>query len=588
MDSDVIEDKRVLDLATQVTETTDRNVPNLLLGLQNILDSLVPGSAKSAKVKLDIWKYELLHSVLIALKQDFSLVSGKWNTAAALAKILCQASVGIDPQESHEYYGIFLPDVIERLLILSRNIQHRYIKIPEHTLSLKDDLIKNFRDILDQIKYLVGGHPFLATNVLRSNYLLQMMITEDIETSIALMNLVQSMIRASTQVLSSLDEKVVFSILDELVYKLSAFTEADIGAAASRALLAVADVHQPMIQLLYSRYKGLRPLLSKWTGKGFGRDLKKLLMLLDAGSAHQAEMQRMHRAATTIQAVWKSFRTRKQLKKANKAMKTFQRSFRGRQENKQRRLEEDRIQRELHHQLLVAHRRTIRETRQKQLNMIAALHPSEVNKYLEVSQIEAAIKIQARWKGVLARKKYGLTKATAVQVRAAIMIQRAARKFLDKLEAQRNEVIAWRAPPGLTDERRVEIQEMINKRKDEQPAQCKNMKEVTELHDKAQEMLTRHLMLSRITRQSEQRREALLAQLKSDADLIINSPKVKDATERDLYTYMSRSLPIATKAKENHLEAVKRLQQPWWKKLDEHDLPDNEIYQEEEYNFKVF
>lgn len=37
--------------------------------------------------------------------------------------------------------------------------------------------------------------------------------------------------------------------------------------------------------------RGLRPLLSRWTGKGFGRDLKKLLELLDAGSAQEAEMQ---------------------------------------------------------------------------------------------------------------------------------------------------------------------------------------------------------------------------------------------------------------------------------------------------------
>nr|XP_002740629.1 PREDICTED: IQ calmodulin-binding motif-containing protein 1-like [Saccoglossus kowalevskii] len=348
------------------------------------------------------------------------------------------------------------------------------------------------------------------------------------------------------------------------------------------------DIHQPLIELLYTRYKGLRPLLSKWTGKGFGRDLQKLLMLLDAGSAAEAEMQRLHRAATTIQAIYKGFITRKKLKKADRGIKTFQRSFRVHQVNKQKQLEDKRLERELQHQLLVAHRKKIRETRQKQLNMIAAMHPSEVNKHLELAQIHAAIKIQAIWKGVLARKRYGMTKATAQQVRAAIAIQRAVRKFLAKIDAKKNEVIAWRAPPGLTDERRVEIQQMINERREEHPSQCKNMDEVKELHEKAQAMLTRHLMLSRITRKTEQRREALLAQLKSDADIFTNSPKVKDATERDLFMYMSRSLPIATKAKENHNATVKRLQQPWWKKLDEHDLPDNEIFQEEEYDFKVF
>ena len=46
------------------------------------------------------------------------------------------------------------------------------------------------------------------------------------------------------------------------------------------------DLH--FICLYFNR--GLRPLLSRWAGKGFGRDLKKLLALLDAGSEQQAEL----------------------------------------------------------------------------------------------------------------------------------------------------------------------------------------------------------------------------------------------------------------------------------------------------------
>ena len=54
----------------------------------DILDSIIPGSQKADRIRKDIWRFELLQSVLIALKQDFSQVDGRWTTAAKLAKIL--------------------------------------------------------------------------------------------------------------------------------------------------------------------------------------------------------------------------------------------------------------------------------------------------------------------------------------------------------------------------------------------------------------------------------------------------------------------------------------------------------------------
>jgi hypothetical protein len=36
-------------------------------------------------------------------------------------------------------------------------------------------------------------------------------------------------------------------------------------------------------------YRGLKPLLTKWEGAGFSRDLKELHLLLQAGNAQKAE-----------------------------------------------------------------------------------------------------------------------------------------------------------------------------------------------------------------------------------------------------------------------------------------------------------
>ena len=58
------------------------------------------------------------------------------------------------------------------------------------------------------------------------------------------------------------------------------------------------------------------------------------------------------------------------------------------------------------------------------MSNVIIIFQGDVNKYLAMSQIQCAIRIQARWRGVLERRKLGLRKATARQVKAAITIQR--------------------------------------------------------------------------------------------------------------------------------------------------------------------
>ncbi len=78
--------------------------------------------------------------------------------------ISSHCAVGLDPPDSYEFHAIFLPEAAERLLILSRNIQHRYMKIPEKTLALKDDLLKAYKEVFDGLQWLFSGHIFLTTN----------------------------------------------------------------------------------------------------------------------------------------------------------------------------------------------------------------------------------------------------------------------------------------------------------------------------------------------------------------------------------------------------------------------------------------
>lgn len=79
--------------------------------------------------------------------------------------------MGLDPPDSHEFHAIFLPESVERLLILCRNLQHRYMKIPEGaTVSTKSDLLQCFNEVLESLRWLFSGHVFLASNGKRQKF----------------------------------------------------------------------------------------------------------------------------------------------------------------------------------------------------------------------------------------------------------------------------------------------------------------------------------------------------------------------------------------------------------------------------------
>ena len=57
-----------------------------------------------------------------ALKQDFAVIKGGWNTATQLGMILCQSCVGLKLPEIKEYEESFLPDVVDNVLTLAAKL----------------------------------------------------------------------------------------------------------------------------------------------------------------------------------------------------------------------------------------------------------------------------------------------------------------------------------------------------------------------------------------------------------------------------------------------------------------------------------
>ncbi|NWX19292.1 IQCB1 protein, partial [Aegotheles bennettii] len=102
------------------------------------------------------------------------------------------------------------------------------------------------------------------------------------------------------------------------------------------------------------------------------------------------------------------------------------------------------------------------------------------------------------------------------------------------------------------------------------------------LHLQAQEKLAQFLLGSRLDRRAVQRRDALLAQVNTDVELLMNAPGLAEITEKDLDVFVSRSIPVATKARQSHNAMLKRTRWPWWKKLgdefvEEDVIPDDSL-----------
>jgi len=60
------------------------------------------------------------------------------------------------------------------------------------------------------------------------------------------------------------------------------------------------------------------------------------------------------------------------------------------------------------------------------------------------------------------------------------------------------------------------------------------------------------------------------------------APPLDKISQQDVEMYSSRSVPVATKARVNHMETLRTLQLPWWRKLgdefQETEIPEEEVY----------
>ncbi|XP_036705518.1 IQ calmodulin-binding motif-containing protein 1 isoform X2 [Balaenoptera musculus] len=550
-------DPRILSLAAEVAISPEQNVPVILLKLKEIINNTPFGSSELKKVKQDIYCYDLIRYCLLVLSQDCSRIQGGWTTISQLTQILSHCCVGLEPgEDAEEFYNELLPSAAENFLVLGRQLQTCFINAAKG--EEKDALLHFFEIVTDSLFWLLGGHVQLIQNVLRSDHFLHLLQTDNVQVGSTVMTMLQNILQISSPVIRS---------------------------TATRLLLLMAESHQEILILLRlsACYKGLRSLLNKQEpGTEFSQELRHLIGLLSPKVYQEVEEQKLHQAACLIQAYWKGFQTRKRLKKLPSAVITLQRSFRSKRTKMLLKLSRQKEEEDRRLQLQLQRQRAMRLSRELRLSMLEIVHPGQVEKHNREIEEKSALIIQKHWRGYRERKNFCQQRPSLVEYKAAVTLQRAALKFLAKCRKKKKLFAPWQGLRELTDACRVELKQQVDDYIRRHPGSEVSGVINRELHSQAQERLQHYFMGRALEERAQQHREALTARINTNIEQLMKAPSLKEAEGKEPELFLSRSRPVAAKAKQAHLNTLKHIQAPWWKKLgeearDEIDIPKDEL-----------
>ena len=571
--------ENILRVAGEVANTTrDTDVPYALLQLRNILECQELDARGLRSVKEQIWKCDLIHIIVEVLRQDFTLVEGRWDTAAQLVSILSSICTGFNPkvqtkpgeeaqsevEQVKEYYEILLPTAVDSVLILANTLleiesagQLQLRGKPSTTH------LDYFRSIIDSLLWFCAGHKQCIPRILQSPYLLHILITDNLSYCEVLIPAMRKLVKANKSSLSSIPLDVLQNILDELVYKLSGKGKRT--AILSLKMLANIVHYSPnVLEVVLSRYKGLHTVVSQFKNEGLGQDVDQFIVKLEMRAATNVEAQICNQAAVVIQAAWRGYTTRKKIRTIHKGIQRFQQLYRKKKAERLRRKEEEvrmkssqAVKQELQQSSWI-------KFHEKQMALLEQLPASDVDRFMQTQKIQAATTIQSWWRSKQAQKKYNMKRK---EIKCAVVLQRTIRQFLQRRKKSQNS--AKQQPivlPVVEGTERELLQGVVAQYRELHPVTYRTGTELQQLHREVQDHLSGFYQSRSAQRKADEHRTLLLSQLNSDCKLLLSAPSVSAASSSDVTTYSSRSASIARMAEMAHQEELKAMDLSWWKK----------------------
>ncbi|KAK7144338.1 hypothetical protein R3I94_010681 [Phoxinus phoxinus] len=557
-------------LVANTREKSENKFNDVLSALKDLLDRKSSGDQRDLEAcKQRLYSYGVLQYCSSSLTFSPVKIQGGYAVLTQMADLLSTCCVGLgDFRHMEAFSHEFLPSAVESLLFLADRLMNRALRDKAH-----NELIRLFRRVFDSIGWLLRAHGHLIHHVLRSKHYESVQICEDDDVSIVTVTMWNNIFRANGAVVAEMGNRALTDIMDDIVYKMSSSSNPVIGRAAVKTLVLIMDHSSSTHQLIHRRYRGLADLAVKdWRGKGFDSALDQLIDHLRSDVSWRDTKESSEecvRAACIIQAAWKAHQTRKRLRKLPRAVSTLQRSFREKRRQRQEHIESQRAEEELRHQVCLRRQRAMRQFRQHQLHLMEILPAAQLEKYLGELENKAAVRIQSVWRGHRERCNFQQHRYILRQHRAAVTLQRAILLFLKRRKAQRTILMPLKGPKGLTDSRRAELRQQIQEHISLHPSSVMSAEDSVDLHQRAQSLLHQHLLSRASDRAQEQHRQALLVQINTDLELLLNAPSLKDTTADDASLFLSRSCPVATRARQSHNALMQSMRLPWWRMLGE-------------------
>uniref|UniRef100_A0A8C1APA7 IQ motif containing B1 n=2 Tax=Cyprinus carpio TaxID=7962 RepID=A0A8C1APA7_CYPCA len=554
------------DLVADTREKPENKVNDVLSKLKDLVGRKSLGDQRDLEAcKQSLYSHGVLQYCSSSLRFSPAKIHGGYAVLTQMADLLSTCCVGLGAFRDMDVFSHdFLPSVVESLLFLADRLMNRALRDKAH-----NEIIRFFRKVFDSIGWLlrqINHHKMF----LRSKHYENIQICEDDDVSIVTVTMWNNIFRANGAVVAEMGNRALTEIMDDIVYKMSSCSNPVIGRAAVKTLVLIMDHSSSTHQLIHRRYRGLADLAVKdWRGKGFDSVLDQLIDHLrsDVPWRDTKESSEEYvRAACIVQAAWRAHQTRKRLKKLPRAVSAIQRSFRDKRRRQQEHTERQRAEEELRHQVCLRRQRAMRQFRQHQLHLMEIL-PAE--RYLGELENKAAVLIQRVWRGHRERRSFQQHRYILRQHRAAVTLQRAILQFLKRRRAQRSILTPLKGPKGLTDSRRTELRQHIQEHISLHPSSVKSAEGSVELHQRAQSLLHQHLIHRVSDRAREQHNQALLVQINTDVELLLNAPSLKDARAEDVNLFLSRSCPVATRARQSHNALMQSMRLPWWRMLGE-------------------
>ncbi|XP_066521092.1 IQ calmodulin-binding motif-containing protein 1-like [Hoplias malabaricus] len=571
-------------------EKSEESFMQVLSEMKELLSRKAMGDQRGLeKCKQGLYDDGVLAYCCTSLKFNPAKIDGGYASIRQMADIISTCCVGIGSVRDEEIFlHRFLPSVTENLLFLTHRLVNRTTGNKGHV-----EMLSHLRKVFDSLSWLLRAYSHLIPYVLHSKHYESVQLCEDDEVSAVTLMMWCNLFRTNGAVLSEMGRQALNSLMDDVVYKMSSSSNPVIGSTATKILLLIIEENSESLQLIHKHYNGLDDLVRKdWQGKGFDAALQQLIHRLQTqvpkrGSHVKPSSEEQIRAATVIQAAWRAHQTRSRIKKLPRAVSTLQRSFREKRRQQREETEKSYAEEELRQQVLLRRKRAIRQFHQRQLHLMEILPADQLSRYLGELENRAALLIQRVWRGHRERQNFQKSRYQLRQHKAAVTLQRAILRFLKRRRSQRNILSSWKGPRGLTDGRRTELRRQIEEHISLYASSVVSAEGTLELHEKAQSMLQQHLMTRASDLIQEQHRQALLAQINTDMELLLNAPSLQDASEEASSLFLSRSTPVAVCARQSHNFMLQSMRLPWWRRLgDESSSPETLSHKDHEMEFE--